>query len=233
VPYHSETYANDIRPIVLDWMTNAGRGKNVADAALSIVNRAQKNLWERKPWSNLVTQVTVALTNNQYTFPSDFGRVIDVWADMSGTGVADYWYYEADNYERGYKLVDSFSKDTGHSWVIEFFYPQGSAVKMRYQKVLEDFVGTGTEYSFFPANLVLLEAQKINTREKGNVKEWQMLKGDYEEALKDYCSANLWVNADTLPRMNDRMGNELIPGSYSLSGESSGSYSSLPNSHII
>ena len=175
----------------------------------------------------------MSLTDNAYTLPSDFGRVVDVWGDLDGSGVPSYWYYEADDQSRGYKLVDSFDKSTGHSWVMSFHYPQSSTVNMRYQKILEDFTGEGTEYSYFPANLLLLEIQRLNTQEKGNTKEWQMFEAAYEKALKRYSNANQWVNCDTTPRVNDRYGNRITTQNYSLSGESVSRPLHLPNGYIL
>jgi hypothetical protein len=190
------------------------------------------NLWQAKPWDDLVTDVTCDLSANAYTFPVNFGRIIDVWGDLNGTGVPSYWYYAADVYEKGYKLRDSFTKATGHTWIITFYWPQPAPVKMRYQRLLEEFTGTGTEYSFFPANLLLLECQRINTLEKGNVKEWQAVVAEYDRVFKDYCNAHQWVNADPLPRMNDRLGHELMMEGYSLDGSGTRPFNPMPPGYI-
>lgn len=233
MPYHKETYSANFRPQMLDWLVNAGRGKNVEDAVLSLAIRAQNDLWEEKPWRNLVKDVTLDLSSLSYTFPDDFGRIVDIWGNLDGTGVASYWYYEGDNYERGYKLRDSFTKAAGHSWVITFFFEQSADTNMRYQAVLPDFTGEGTEYLYFPANLMLLKAQEINTREKGDIKEWQMIDKALGEALRRYSNANQWVNFDPGPRVNDRYGNEIMPSQYSLNGSGVRSYSPLPNSYNL
>jgi hypothetical protein len=143
-----------------------------------------------------------------------------MWADLSGLGVPDFWYYEGCSVEGGYKLRDSFTKSTGHQWTITFNYAQSNAVRMVYQRLLEEFTGEGTEYLFFPANLLLLECQKINLREKGQLKELQAVMIAFEEEFKDYCNAHQWVNADSTARMNDRYGNEIITEAMTLDGAS-------------
>lgn len=230
--YFTDTYLDHIRPVLLDWLTNSGRGKNVTDLALSLANRAQKNLWAKKAWCDLVTDASISLSSGSFTFPANFGRIIDIWGNLDGTGVPSYWYYEADSYEKGYKLRDSFTAATGHAWTITFHYPQ-SDTQMRYQRLLSDFTGNGTEYSFFPSNLLILECQKINTRDKGNTKEWQMIKADWEEEFKDFCNCHQWVNYDPTPKMRDRNGSEIITNEYSLDGSDYVKSSSLPNSFIL
>lgn len=231
--YFNGTYGTDIRLPLLDWLTNSGASKNVSDLVLTLSNRAQQNLWAKKPWSNLAVRVALSLSSGVYTLPANFGRIIDIWADLSGQGIPSYWFYDGDNYEGGYRLDAGFTKAGGYARTITFHYGQQSSAYMRYQKLLDDFTGEGTEYSYFPPNLVLLEAQKISTMEKGNVKEWQALSAMFEEVFKDFCNATQWINYDPNPKLNDRNGNEVQLESYSLNGSSSKPYSELPNSYIL
>jgi len=219
--YYKDTYMDHLRPVLLDYITNSQRGQSVADKPLSLANRALHNLWAKKPWCDLATDVTLDLSTGSYTFPADFGRIVSMWADLDGSGVQSYWYYEGGDYARGYRLRNPFTKAAGHSWAITFFSAQSSAVKMVYQRILEDLTGDGTEYLFFPANLMILECQKIILREKGNVKELQPILGAFEEEFKDYCNAHQWVNYDPTPRINDRNGIEVVAEQYSLDGSMS------------
>jgi len=230
--YFTDTYGTDIKLPLLDWLTNSGTSKNVTDLPLSLANRAQKNLWAKKPWSNLAVRVALSLTSGTYTLPAGFGRIIDMWADLVGQGTPSYWFYDGDNYENGYRLDAGFTKAGGYVRTLTFHYAQQQSAYMRYQKLLDDFVGTGTEYSYFPANLVILEAQKINTLEKGNVKEFQAISAMFEEVFKDFCNATQWINYDPNPKLNDRYGNEVSLESYSLSGEGTRKHSIMPNSYI-
>lgn len=232
MPYFGDKYLTEVRPVLLDWLSY-NNGQSVTDLVLSLANRAQKNLWAKKPWADLVKDHAFALNStNSEVLPADFGRVIDMWADFTGLGVPSYWYYDADNYLQGYKIRDSFDKSTGHSWTITFHYPQ-TAVNMRYQAVLADFSGTGDEYSLFPANLLILEAQKIHLLEKGDTKGWQAVSAQFEEIFKDYCNCHQWVNRDTLPRINDRLGNEIMLDGYSLDGDNSTRPYGLSNAFIL
>jgi len=228
-------YRLDIKPMLLDWITNSATGRNVENVPLYYANRAQTSLWSKKPWSNLVTRVTVTLTSGSYSLPSNFGRLIDMYADLAGHGTPDYWYYDGDNYENGYKLDAGFSKASGFNQSITFHYTQQSSVYMRYQKILDDFTddADNAEYSFFPANLILLEAQKMNSLDKGNIKEYQGFENSFNIMFKDFCNTTLWVNYDPGPYLKDRYGHEVVTNNYSLSGEYVQPYSALPNSHIL
>jgi hypothetical protein len=231
--YFASTYSANIKPILLDWITNSGSGKNVTNLAKSLANRAQSNLWAKKPWSNLVERVEVTLTDGSYDLPNDFGRIVDLWADLTGHGTPSYYYFDGDNYEKGYRIDAGFTKAAGYNRTLTFHYAQQSNVYMRYQKIIDDFVDSGDEYSFFPANLILAEAQKINCLHKGDIKEYQGHKDAFQEIFDDFCNTTQWCNYDPGPYMRDRHGNQLYTESYSLSGEGIQSYSELPNSYIL
>jgi hypothetical protein len=216
--YFNATYNDDLLPILRDYISNSGTGQSVINKALSYANRAQNNLWAKKPWCDLATDIDVALVNNSFTFPANFGRIVSIWADLSGLGVPDYWYYEGGIYEKGYKLRDSFTNANGHQWTISFHFTQTSSVKMIYQRLLEPFTGEGTEYLFFPLNLILLECQKINLREKGQLNELAAIKEAFDDEFKDYCNAHQWVNYDSTARINDRNGYQISTDSFSLDG---------------
>jgi hypothetical protein len=232
--YFGHTYLTDIKPVLSDWLTNSGASKNVTDLPLSLANRAQDNLWAKKPWSNLVVRVSLSLVAGVYTLPAAFGRIIDIYADLSGQGTADYWFYDSDNYSRGYRLDAGFTMAAGYARTIIFNYAQQTSAYMRYQKLLSNFTGVvgTTEYSFFPAELIILEAQKINSLGKGNTKEWQMYSAMFEEVFKDFCNVSQWINYDPNPQLNDRNGQEVFIESYSLSGEGRRQRSDLPNSYL-
>lgn len=215
--YFNDKYA-DLEKILLDYLASNKRGQNVLNLPLSLANRAQKNLWAKKPWCDFAVDVSVNLVNNSYTFPSDFGRIIEMWPDLTGNGVPQYWYYEGNSLVNGYKIRDSFTKASGHSWSISFNYPQASDMRMTYQKVLEDMTGSGDEYLAFPLNLVLLECQKIYQREKGNTKDLAAIEGTFDTEFKDFCNCHQWINYDSSSILRDRMGNQVVVEAYSLDG---------------
>ena len=232
--YFSSTYLDDIKPILLDWLTNSGSSKNVADLPLSLANRAQKNLWSKKPWSGLVTRISLSLTSGYTFLPVDFGRIVDIYADLDGNGVGDYWLFDGDSYDRGYYIESLFSKEGGYVNKITFNYSQPASPQLRYQKMLDDFTGGATdEYSFFPAELILLEAQRINTLGKGNIKEWNALSNAFAEQYKDFCNTAQWVNQDNMPRVNDINGYQIQTETYSLGGNDVSRWNTHPNGYII
>ena len=91
--------------------------------------------------------------------------------------------------------------------------------KITYIKALDDFTGTGTEYSYFPKQLLLLAAQRIAALDKGNVGEWQGITAEYDRKIKKFEKATHQVNPDTRPYLRDRAGNHVITPNYSLGGE--------------
>lgn len=229
--YFTDKYS-DLRPILADYMNNIDRGVNVADYYLTTVNRAQKNLWAKKPWCDLSTDLNMSIVNNSCVLPADFGRIVKMYADLDGTGASWYPIQEGMNYWRGYKMRDSFTKSAGHAWVITFNYAQNSAVKMVYQRLLSNFTGEGIEYLFFPLNLLLLECQKIYLREKGSLNELKSTEIAFSEEFKDYCNCHQWVNFDDLATFNDRDGMPVSIDGYSLDGSCDTGKSYLPRSFL-
>jgi hypothetical protein len=230
--YFTDTYET-LKNNLLDYITNISRGQNVADIPLSLANRAQNNLWSKKPWCDLSTDVDVVLSGGSYSFPANFGRIISLWADLSGTGIPEYWYYEGNDSTRGYKLRDAFTKASGHAWTITFNYAQSSGVKMIYQRLLED-LSDDADLLFFPLNLMLLECQKIYLREKGDLKELAAIEIAFEIEFKDFCNAHQWINYDPSPVLRDRNANRVFVEAYSLDGSniSNGECSAYPRSYL-
>jgi hypothetical protein len=231
--YFTAQYLTDIEPILKDWLTNSVTGKSVTNLPLSLANRAQQNLWAKKAWSNLAVRVEMSLTAGVYALPVDFGRIIDMHADLTGTGAPTYWFYEGYNYSGGYRLDAGFTKASGYARTITFHYAQQANAYMRYQKILDDFASTGVQYSFFPANLVILEAQKIRNLEKGDIKEYQLVSAMFDEVFKDFCNTAQWINYDPNTRVNDRFGNEVFMEEYSLNGDGMRPYSEVSRAFIL
>ncbi len=230
--YFTDKYA-DLRAPLADYMDNIDRGVNVTDYYLLTANRAQKNLWAKRPWCDLATDVSLTLVSNAYTLPADFGRIVKMYADLDGTGASWYPIMEGMNYWRGYKMRDTFVKASGHAWVITFNYAQSAQVKMVYQKLLDEFTGVGDEYLFFPLDLMFLECQRIYLCEKKDWKGVEAIKSELGEQFKDYCNCHQWVNFDDLATFNDREGLPVGLDDYSLDGSiDSGHGSYLPRSFL-
>ncbi len=229
--YFDTTYADHVLPILSDWLTNSRIGKAVANLPLSLANRAQESLWAKKAWSFLEVVVDVVPdSDNAYVLPVDVGKIIIV-GEYSGTDLL-YEYKEGNSASYGYILNANFTKESGHQRVLTFNSLQGNSIKMTYKKTLPNFIGQGVEYSFFPANLLLLQCQMTNTSEKGNSKEWQMQSVIFKEAFDDFVKNTLYVNADTRPVLRDRAGNNVVTPNYSLSGNAPTNPSPYSNKRI-
>lgn len=218
--YFVETYLNDVRPKLADFITNARTGQNVQDVQLEYTNRAIKNLWMKKPWTDCAVDYDLVLTNNSCALPSDFGRVIWMYANLEGTGAAGYMLWDSMDYG-GYKIRNSFVKATGHSLILTFNYVQEGEITMIYQRLLEKLIGEDDEYLFFPASIILLECQKIALREKGDLKEYGAADAAFNVEFKEFVNSRQWVNQDPRGGFNDSYGSPIIMQRYSLDGKTS------------
>ena len=194
----------------------------IADIALDTLNRAQDSLWDDAPngWDYLCNDhVQLSLggaTGLEVTFPADCGRVLAVYCDATGTQKPTIYYYKDGQTRNGFRFISLFDKSSGYVWSAKFYYAPISSPFARYQVVLQDFTGTGDEYSAFPSNLLLLEAQRIRCREKGMANEWDMLKGEYESELRKFKQAHQGNNEDMSIEINDANGLPVSIGEYSL-----------------
>jgi hypothetical protein len=230
--YFVETYLNDVYPKLGDFITNARTGQNVADVRLEYTNRALKNLWMKKPWTDCTADYDLVLTNNSCVLPSNFGRVIWMYANLEGTGAAGYMLWNSMDYD-GYKIRNAFTKALGHSLTLTFNYVQNSGITMIYQKLLEKLTGEGDEYLFFPASIILLECQKIALREKGDLKELAAAEEAFNVEFKVFVNARQWVNQGPKSGFNDSYGNPIIMQKYSLDGRVSNNHSMVEDKTLF
>jgi hypothetical protein len=219
--YFTDTYLTNIKPVMTDWLTNSLSGNSVTDLVLDYTNRAQQSLWAEKPWTHLEKFISITPdSNNQYTLPTGadarVGKIVRIGEYLDNE--LQYEYKEGDNPTYGYSIDWDFTKAAGYAGVITFNYVVGSNIKLTYIKALDIFTGTGTEYSYFPAILILLAAQRISALEKGNVGEFQGITASYDRELKKFENATQNVNADTRPILRDRAGNKVQTPHFSLGG---------------
>ena len=221
--YYNETYAN-IENRLNDWLQVSGG--SVSNLALDLLNRAQDSLWEFDNWQQLVKEQDLTLTDNACSLPADFGKVIAVGHDSDGDGKMDFWYFQdSPHADTGYKIRDTFTKAAGHSWTITFFTSPSNTVTLIYQVVLSDFEDSETaEYSFFPADLLLLEAQYIHLVDSGQVdaNEHKALVSRRWEKLTDYWQAHQYRNVDMRMVQLDTHGDPIATEQYSMDGASDG-----------
>lgn len=218
--FNSDLYS-DIKNAFLDWMDDTdNEGNNVADVALLTINRAQHNLERYDTWDGLVKDYALSLTDKTAILPSDIGELIAVYHDSNSDGKPDWYYYRDGDYSSGYKIRQTFNKATGHSATIQFFNNPSNTPIVRYKAKLADFTGEGSEYSYFPFDLLLLEAQYIHITESGLVgNDYQAVMNRRKEILRDYRQEHQYKNNDMRVVQRDYRGWQINNDAYSLTGE--------------
>lgn len=220
---NSETYL-DIKNRLSDWLRNTGG--DIENLPLDLLNRAQNRLTEYRRWTDMMRTASleaVSGENNAYYLPSDMAAFVTIFFDSDNDGRPDKYFYRHARHDNGYEIRDDFDKSTGHSWVVTFYNSPSEAPKAYYQKRLDDFTGEGTEYSFFPGELLLKCAEVIHIEETGLTgAEVQVLRNTYFELLKDYEQAHHNVNNDLVMEINDVTGNHISTEGMDLQGNFSG-----------
>ena len=216
----SDTYES-IENRFKDWLLSNNTGGNVDDVTLSIINSAQNSLWLRYNWQYLVKEYSLSTTADPQALPTDCGKIIRVSHDSDNDGRFDFDYYnDTRDTARGYKLRDAFTKAAGHVQTIEFFNSPSHTPVLVYQMELDQFTGTGTEYSFFPLDLIMLRAQITYMGESGLVDgELDRILVLYKEFLTDYVQSHQYNNTDPVFEVNDYEGNRIEFDGMSLNGD--------------
>ena len=206
------------------WQVDDNTTDSISDVALDTINRAQRTLWAYKQWQYLQRTATLSAVATAQSLPSDFGRVIEIYHDSDSDGRADFQYYESTSHATGgYRLLSTFTKDAGHAWTIEFYQAPSQTPILLYQMTLADFTGTGTEYSYFPADLLLTEAQIAHVTDSGVVdNELNALTARRDRLLKDFEQFTQNTNYDMRVVQNDVHGDAIETDQYSLDGSSDG-----------
>lgn len=215
-------YFNDLYSSVsarfANWLEVSTTGNDyIDDLALDYINRALSSLLMEAPrgWNYLTDdRYQLTISGNEADLPSDCGVILRVYDDSTGTGKPNIYYSNEGDISEGFRIERSFTKAAGFSADKIVFYsaPSGS-VYLSYQKLIPAFTGTGDEYCAFPADILLLEAQRIRCREKGLINEWNALKADYDEMLKKFKAKHQNVAAAMNIEINDAYGNPLmLPG---------------------
>jgi hypothetical protein len=205
------------------WLQNDNSNDFVQDLALDYLNQAKDSLLGRpvRGWDYLtVDYVPLALggsTGLEITFPAEAQKIIAIYTDPSGIRKPAIFYVKDGRAPNGGEFISVFNKASGFVWSFKFYYQPTGAIYVRYQKALEDFTGTETEYSPFPGELLLLEAQRIRCRDKGLTPEWKMLKEDYDEKLKNFTMQHQGNNEDAYIENLDANGLQINIPEYTLS----------------
>jgi len=217
--YLNNTY-EEIANSFKEFLVHSNVGNDVTDYALSYINRAQEDLNVYRDWADLVTRSQLTLTNKQATLPRDCAKILSVFDDGDGDGLPNNFYFlRTTRTNNGYYIISTFAKATGRSRAIKFYYSVQSATYVRYLKRLENFTGTGTEYSFFPLDLILSKAQMMYLKDNGRLSgtDYQMAASAFATALIDFQNAMQNENADMRMESKDDHGKRVGVESYSLS----------------
>ena len=222
MPYINDTYAN-IKNRLLDWLQVDDTGGNVSSVSLDLINRAQAWLWGYRAWAYFITTSSLTLTNKAVALPADFGRIVRVWHDSDSDGKPDFFYHHKGDVARGYELRDAFLKASGHAWTITFYSNPTYTPKLEYMKLLPDFAGSGTEYSYFPGELILRTAQMLHYGDAEMVgNEYSIVKDLQAQALRDYEQSHQYVNEDSIMPINDDQGQRVEIDSFAMDGSTDG-----------
>jgi hypothetical protein len=138
--------------------------------------------------------------------PSDYGLLIHCYADTDSDGKPDYYYFKDGELIDGFKLVPNFSKSSGHSFSIQFFQSPLEPLYIDYQTALENFTGEGTEYSFFPKNLLFRKMQHLRCLDKGMLDEWKALSAEFKDELGRFKSQHQNIAGTVGIQVNDVRG---------------------------
>lgn len=221
---YSDLFA-DIKNALLDWMDDQDNtGGNVSDTALLLLNRAQDSLERQYAWDMLVKDATLTLggaDGRTANLPTDYGEMIAVYTDTNSDGKPDFFYYrDSSDVSNSYKVRFTFSKATGFAGTVQFQSDPQNTPNIRYKVKLDDFTGTGNEYSFFPFDLLLLEAQYIHIVESGLVgPDYSAIDKRRKEILRDFRQEHQYKNNDMRCVQNDMRGYPIYNGGYSMTGE--------------
>ena len=219
MPYFADTYSQ-IAARFTSWLSDrATSDANISNVPLDYANRAQQKLWQYRAWLYLLKEHTLVFSGLEAPLPTDFGKVICVGQDTNSDGKIEFFMFESGNRIDGYKIRDTFTKASGHSFKMVFHQAPAVTPIVYYQATLADFTASGTEYSYFPGNLLLLTMQELALIDAGLVgNDLVVIQQTIKRELRDYEQAHQWVNAPMYTVQLDAYGRPINIEGYSLDG---------------
>lgn len=192
----------------------------VSNLTLEYANRAQECLLSEAAsgWQYLTKTVLLTVTNNVATLPTDYGVLIHCFDDADQDGKPDHYYFKDGELLSGFVFSDPFTKAAGHSFSLSFYESPLEPLYAQYQSALEDFTGEGTEYSFFPKNLLLRKMQHLRCLDKSMLDEWKALSADYQIELGKFKTQHQNVSVPIGMQINDSRGAQIHIPRYRLGG---------------
>ncbi|MBN1294365.1 MAG: hypothetical protein JXB48_21190 [Candidatus Latescibacteria bacterium] len=215
----SDLYS-DLANTFNEWLENTPTGGDyVTNLTVDYANRAQDSLWSDPPngWSLLTRSTQLTITNLVATLPSGCGKLINIYSDEDQDKKPNRYYFKDGGVINGFKFIPAFAKATGHSTTIQFYQAPVEPVFCDYQVKLDAFSGSGTEYLFFPKNLMFCKMQELRCLDKGMLKEWDAISVEFNRELDRFKSQH--QNPVEMPGIviNDFNGNEVFIPKYNLS----------------
>jgi hypothetical protein len=199
------------------WLQASNTGTLVTNNRKDYINRAQRWLQNERVWDDQVRATSLTVSSGYASLPSDMVSLVAVAWDQDSDGKPEWYYYRDGDQGRGYRIVPTHTKAAGTSWQIQMFTGWPYTPNMcLYQKKLEDFEDTGTEYSFFPGELLLRVAQLIR-QEEYNPKDYAVIKLSVKDLLKKYKGMQ-YQNPSMKRDVLDNNGNKIVLESQSLNG---------------
>lgn len=216
----TETYSN-IEKRLTDILNT--EGGEVSDLPLSLLNSAQDWLWHYRRWEGLIKKATLTLdADYKADMPADFGNgaLIRCYSDTDSDNKPDRYLFKEARHKDGYTLRNTFTKAAGHSWEIQFYRSPASSPIIEYQAVLTHFTGTGTEYTYFPADLLLVTAHLIYLEEDEirDAAGYQMVYNRKQELLRDYEQTHQSQNVEMAMIQLDDEWQEIATEGYDMEG---------------
>ncbi len=216
---------SDIKNELNDWLD--ARGGDVADLALSLINQAINQLWNRRPWDVLCKNHTLVLTDNIAPIPSDFGRFVYVASDADNDGVVDWFYSQGhrDMWKR-YDIETTLASNNQVTMQLKFPHTPQNTPILRYVVKINKVVND-TDYLFFPAPLVLRTAQKIRAIDKSiSGLEVNAINNEWLELIRDFEDSNYHIDRTMQKTQQDQNFCMITNDGYTLDG---GGVNYIPN----
>jgi hypothetical protein len=231
MPLYSETYtdvANRFKRWIAKECDNAD--DNITDVTLDYINQANQSLWNASYWDDFMVHSDLTVSSRAASLPSDFGKLYAIYHDQNGNDKPDWFYYKDGRYGRGYRLVTTNTKAAAATFSITFFRNPSYTPSIIYQKTLANFTGTGTEYIYWPALLLLREAQLLFKEDADDLDaSYDKLEKRRNRELELFQMHHTFTNADMEIEIKDAMGNALDNENYDLGEGGDGVYNPYDN----
>jgi len=195
---------------------------NEDNLGLILINEARQNLSRMKIWHNMLVHTDLTITDNIAVLPSDILdlRIYAIDQDTDDDLYPDQdsgFFYMGTN-TTGYEFIPSGNKDTGYTTVLHFYDPPVSKIHCIYQRKLENFIGAGTEYTFFPGSLIVKYALWNHYSKEGLTNnDVSHLWNNFQKELESYIISVQNVNTKKEYLVNDSNGKRIGIQKFNLS----------------